>query len=553
MPFLSFIKKDVMNTTTNTNLMRESVKVGGTALLYFLSAKAVAPLSLVESGSVFAIWPPTGVALSAFFLFGYRAWLGVFLGALALNLTLTPFLPSAQIAVTNTLGPMAGFWLLRRLGNEAVFEEVRSMAFFFLAIFAASLVTATGGGFALWLHGLVPAAAVPSVWIGWFLGDLIGFLLIAPLVAAFRCEPKPCVLLFSVEGVLMVLVLAFVGASVFGPLNLFDMVSFPVEYFLLPPLIWGALRFGSSVAVLSLLAIALFSIGGTIAGHGPFIRENPNHSLWLLQSFNGVLAVTILLMASIFREKERALEAERKSNTQALLQQSKLALIGEMVGAIAHQWRQPLNTLGLTVQDLEDAFNYGELDKKTLERDVEESLRQIAYMSQTIEDFRNFVKPARAKAPFSPSAAVERAVKLVERQLAGKEIRVDTALSREGRVLGVESELAQAVINLLNNARDAILERRERTAAEIPGEIRIVVETEETAIRMMVEDNGGGIPPQLAEKLFDPYVSTKGEKGTGIGLSMVKTIVEEGMEGTLFEENGAEGARFVLTFPRMAE
>ena len=183
---------------------------------------------------------------------------------------------------------------------------------------------------------------------------------------------------------------------------------------------------------------------------------------------------------------------------------------------------------------------------------MEDSLRQIGYMSQTIQDFRNFVKPAREKAPFSPSSAVEKAVKLVERQLVGKKIRIDGDLSGEGKVLGVESELSQAVINLLNNARDAILERRERETADLAGKIRIVVEPLETTIRMTVEDNGGGIPSHLLETIFEPYVSTKGEKGTGIGLSMVKTIAEEGMGGTVSVENGAEGARFVLTFPRMA-
>lgn len=546
----------IMNTFLRhrDQFLSDLIKVASVALVYFVSARVVSPLSLSESESVFAIWPPTGIALSAFFIFGKKIWPGIFIGAFVLNYTLTPFAPSAQIAITNTLGPWIGFQLLVRFADQAIFESLRNMVTFFVIIIVASIVTAAGGGFALWLHGFVRAEDLFTIWSGWFLGDLIGFLLIPPLVSSLRTERKSFKLIFSFEGFFMLGSLMLIGAITFGPLEVFDMVEFPGEYFLLPPLIWVALRFGPFMAVIALMSVAFISIGGTIFGYGPFIRSDPNHSLLLLQSFNGILSVTILLMASIIREKEVAWKAERESNDRAIIEQSKLALVGEMVGAIAHQWRQPLNALGVNIQLIQDEYEYGELNRQTVDEKVADSMRQIEYMSHTIDDFRNFVKPSREKSSFLLGHAIQSSVNLVYIFFKNKNIDIcleeHTSTEKNIQVMGVSNEFSQSIINILNNAKDAILDRKKNYVEFTDrGKIIITIDMENSYVRITIEDNGGGISEEILDQVFEPYMTTKGKNGTGIGLSMAKTLIENTMGGNISVENGREGARFIIRLP----
>jgi len=281
-----------------------AIKVIMVAFIYFLSAKAVAPLPLIESENVFAIWPPTGIALGALFLYGYRIWPGIFLGSLFINLTISPFTPSIQIAITNTLGPIVGLWFLNKYNKDNIFYSVKMMMLFLVSISIASLITASGGTLTIYLHGLIQKEAIYNVWSSWFIGDLIGFLLLTPLVDALSKKIKFSKSIISPEGGVMILLLAVVILFIFGPLSTIDLVAYPIVYFLLPPLIWSALRFGATVAVFALIATTLASIYGTVLGYGPFIREDLDQTLLLLQSFNGITSITILIMSAIFHERE---------------------------------------------------------------------------------------------------------------------------------------------------------------------------------------------------------------------------------------------------------
>lgn len=283
-------------------------KISSVAILYYLSAKAVSMLSLVESGSVFAIWPPTGIALAALLIFGYRIWPGILIGALALNLTLTPLLPSLQIAITNTIGPLTGFWFLSRYCDKKLFTSLKSMLLFFTSILIASTITSVGGASTLLLYGFITSQLFAHVCLSWFLGDLIGFLLITPFILSFSLKLNSSKNIFSIEGMLMLILLITMSLILFGPLELFDTIKYPVVYFLLLPLIWGVLRCSIQVSVSSILFVAIVSIYGTTLGFGPFLRSDPNESLILLQSFIGYMSALILLMIAIFREREHSLE-----------------------------------------------------------------------------------------------------------------------------------------------------------------------------------------------------------------------------------------------------
>ncbi|MEW6218900.1 MAG: PAS domain-containing protein [Thermodesulfobacteriota bacterium] len=265
------------------------------------------------------------------------------------------------------------------------------------------------------------------------------------------------------------------------------------------------------------------------------------------------------------RELNRTLEARVEEETRArldkerlLVQQSKLAAMGEMLGAIAHQWRQPLNAVAVIVQDVQDAFSAGLLDGAYLRRATTQAMAQICFMSRTIDDFRNFFQPDKARTLFDAKKAVVRVLELLSPQLAshdilwsltclvhqtsfgpGEEVEECPAM----HLYGFENELKQVFLSLLGNAQDAILARRAACGQPEHGRVQVSFAREDSRVVIRVADNGGGIPDLLLDRVFEPYFSTKEPgQGTGIGLYMAKMIIEKNMGGSLSVRNTGDGA-----------
>ncbi len=260
--------------------------------------------------------------------------------------------------------------------------------------------------------------------------------------------------------------------------------------------------------------------------------------------------------------------ALRQRNERMLFQQSKLASMGEMIGAIAHQWRQPLNVLGLIIQNFRDEIDEGGASPEIREhaaRMVERAMAQIRQMSKTIEDFRGFYLPDREETAFDAMVAIGEVISLVSAQLAGAGIswrlvchthgRVVTSLGEivscaEKRIRTRRNEFEHVVLNLVNNAREAILERRSRDGGG--GGIAIEFHAEGGELLIDVRDDGGGVDPRLLERIFEPYFTTKLRSGTGLGLYLSKLILEEHCHGGLSVRNEGDGAVFRITLPLSA-
>jgi signal transduction histidine kinase len=235
---------------------------------------------------------------------------------------------------------------------------------------------------------------------------------------------------------------------------------------------------------------------------------------------------------------------EIRDKDQALLQQSKMAAMGEMIGAIAHQWRQPLNSLAINIQMLEDMAEYNELDEKTLHEFVEKNMQTIKFMSQTIDDFRNFFRKDKEAVVFNIKDAIEKTINLQKAQLEHHNIKVQTELE-DIEIKGYKNEFMQAILNLVSNAKDAIENLRE-TKGDFEGIIKIYAKKVGDKVEIGVLDNGGGIDDEIKHRIFEPYFTTKEEgKGTGMGLYMVKEIVER-MHGKISVENRENGALFKI-------
>ncbi|UFS71420.1 PAS domain S-box protein [Geomonas sp. RF6] len=228
---------------------------------------------------------------------------------------------------------------------------------------------------------------------------------------------------------------------------------------------------------------------------------------------------------------------ELRRKDQLLIQQSRLAAMGEMMGNIAHQWRQPLNVLGLVIQELKLSYEVGIFDEELLSASVSKAMNVIEHMSQTIDDFRYLLDSDKRRVRFSVNDVVQRVISMVEPRS-----KIEIIAEKECMIDGMRNEYWQVLINIINNSNDAFCERNIQDPR-----ITIHIESENDRCIVTISDNAGGIPDGIIEKVFDPYFTTKGpDKGTGIGLFMSKTIIEQSMKGTLTVRNTAEGAEFKI-------
>lgn len=240
---------------------------------------------------------------------------------------------------------------------------------------------------------------------------------------------------------------------------------------------------------------------------------------------------------------QRQVEAIRERD-QMLLHQSKLAAMGEMIGAISHQWRQPLNELSINIQNLDDDYAEGLIDEAFIEDFIARNSEIITFMSRTIDDFRNFFRIDKTKEAFSVRRAVENTIRMQSARLKRGGISV-VVKGEDIVVTGYRHEFKQVLITLISNAAD-VLHRSDHLHVK---EISIVLQEN----RMQIEDNGGGVDPKVIDRIFEPYFTTKSEgEGTGLGLYIAKVIIEKNMGGTLEVRNSSKGARFEITFPDSA-
>lgn len=262
----------------------------------------------------------------------------------------------------------------------------------------------------------------------------------------------------------------------------------------------------------------------------------------LSKNFNQ-MTEELKLMYDRLEEKVNDAVRQLRERDHMLIKQSRQAAMGEMIGNIAHQWRQPLNSIAVMIQNLEDAYNYDELDESYLNDKIRRIMEIISFMSQTIDDFRYFFKPDKEIVNFNLSQNIEQTLNFINSSLVNNNISLVKDLNNEILVSGYPSEFSQVILNIVNNAKEILIEKRIKDP-----EIRIkVTHTDKYAV-VSIADNGGGINETIKDKIFEPYFTTK-EMGTGLGLYMSKTIIETNMKGRLSVENDEKGAVFIIELP----
>jgi C4-dicarboxylate-specific signal transduction histidine kinase len=250
---------------------------------------------------------------------------------------------------------------------------------------------------------------------------------------------------------------------------------------------------------------------------------------------------TYLILSDITKYKR--LEDMLRLKEEMVFSQSRQAAMGEMMSMIAHQWRQPLNNLALLNQDNYVKMKLGRLDEKSF--DISHAMidKNLQFMSKTIDDFRNFFRPDQIKEHTTIEEVLESTIAMIGTSLKNNTIEISVHSSSKTALQIHKNSLIHVLLNILSNAKDAFEMNKIAQAT-----VMISIDETPQTIDISVCDNAGGIPESILDQLAQPYFTTKGVAGTGLGLYISRTIIEKYFSGTLqWHNNAANGACFVIS------
>ncbi len=266
-----------------------------------------------------------------------------------------------------------------------------------------------------------------------------------------------------------------------------------------------------------------------------------------LKALSHIAYVTSMELQQLNQTLEKKIKEEvekSRKKDRLLMQQTRLAQMGEMINMIAHQWKQPLNAISATVSGLRLKNSLGQYNQKFFDEQFGKIEEYTKHMANTIDDFRNFFKPTKKMEEVSLESLIENTLNIVQFSLIRHNIQIIKDYNNPDKIKTYANEIKHVILNIIKNAEDALVEREIKN-----GYIKIKTFKKDNFHIIEIEDNGGGIKESIIDRIFDPYFSTKKKKGTGIGLYMSKIIVEEHCKGELEVFNTKEGALFRVSLP----
>ena len=519
------------------------------AVIYFAAAHAGLGLEAV-GGFATLVWPPTGISIAALIIFGYRVWPGVLLGAAVANAASGAPIPVALgIGIGNTLEALIATYAVRQVsGFRLSMDRIRDVVALVIAAAFGAVISATIGVTSLRLGGILTAPSIRDAWTAWWFGDLIGAIIVAPLILIWSRRPRfPTSPASIAELAALSLAVVVVPVLIFSAPPPLDSASFAQMYMLFPVLIWAALRSGPRAVVTSTFVVAALAIWGTTQGHGPFVRRELYESLFALQTFMLVVAGTFLVLgASIAEQRAAVLElvVARRSAEDANRAKS------DFIAVMSHELRTPLNAIA----------GYVELLLLGVEGPVTEKQRESLLRIQRneehlltlINDVLDFAKVEAGRLEFSISRipvaeALLSLEPLIEPDVRRKDIALVFAPTDATLTVCADAEKLRQI--LLNFASNAV------KFTPRGGEISLGATGVNGRVRIWVTDNGIGLPANQLERVFEPFVQmdvgkTRRYEGVGLGLTIARDLAR-GMSGEVhIEQNSRGGATAVLLLPR---
>ncbi len=504
------------------------------------------------SGFAALVWPPSGIALAALLLGGYRLWPAILVAAFATNYWEgAPLLTSTGIAAGNTLAAIAGAFLITRLpGFRTSLERVRDVvALVVLAAIGSSLIAATAGVSVLSLSDIVAPGRFAETWRAWWVGDAIGDIVVAPLILVWASRrPRVVNLARMAEAMGLGAVVIVATAMIFSVSSSGGEAIVRREYMLFPLLVWAALRFGVRGAVTTSATAMVVAVALTVSGSGPFIDPDPSRSLLALQIFMGISGATFLLLGAAITERKRS--AEDLVVARETAESANKAKAG-FLAAVSHELRTPLNAITgyVDLLSLELDGPLTEKQRGILSR-ISHSQRHLLLL---IEDVLGFAQVEAGKLSFDlqpvvVADALASIEPIVGAELLRKGLGLEVATCDPGLVVHADPDkLRQILLNLVTNAIKF---------TDPPGAIVISAQEDGANVRLSVSDTGIGIPEPDIARVFNPFFQvhqgpTRRYGGLGLGLSIVRDIAE-GMNGDVeIESTVGKGTVVSVILPRL--
>jgi len=535
--------------------VRYALTMVAVAFAYFVSAKLGLSLAFATK-QVSAFWPPTGIALAALLLIGYRAWPGIFLGAFLANATSgETLLTAAGIAAGNMLTGVVGAFLLRsRYKFHIPLERTRDVLALVIVAMISTLVSASLGTLNLLLAKLVTWNTFGSVWLVWWVGDTLGIVLLAPFLLSWVLQPrvqwrsKRLVEYVALFGALMsVGYFVFARTTVAGP-------PYPLmTYAAFPFLIWAAFRFEQREVVTSTLLIASIATWGAIHGNGPFGFGSLDDRLIAVDTFVGVMGITALLLGAATAERRQSQERlrcardemeQRVQERTAQLEQANHDL-SEFSHSMSHDLRAPLRAINAFSEMLTQRYAAA-LDTDGV-RLIGGIARNTQLMGHMLEDYLRLTDLRNES--LRPQE--------VDMQALVREVISDLSKASAGNAQFQVRELPVAIcdrtlirevwVNLVDNALK-FSRQHERPSIEIGSELS------DDAITYFIKDNGVGFDMQWSDQLFKVFqrLHPREYEGMGTGLAVVSSIVLRHAGRVYAHGEAGKGATFYFALPRLS-
>lgn len=515
-------------------------------VLYFVAAKLSLKLAyLHESAS--PVWPPAGIALAAVLLLGYRVWPAIFAGAFLVNLTTAGnLLTSLGIAGGNTLEAVAGAWLVHRFtGGTTVFDRAQGVFKFALAVIVSTLISPTLGLTSLAVAGFAKWADYADVWLTWWLGDIAGDLLVAPLIILWSGASTRRWDRAAIAEVISLLLLLFVlGQMVFGGWLTISAKNYPIALICGAIVIWTAFRFTQRETATGIFILSALAVWGTLHGYGPFVMHTENESLLILQTSTAVLIITAMALAAGMAERRRAeaaIEQQRAAVEAANLTKD------NFLAMLSHELRTPLTPVLAAL----DALKTESAPPDELKATLAMMRRNIELESQLIDDLLDLTRITKDKLQLQFESvdahqAISNVVEMcaVEAEEKKLEVRFDLRAG-DFHVMADPAKFQQIIWNLVKNA---IKFTNQSGAITISSANHLP-----NILTIGVSDTGIGIEPEIMQRIFNPF--EQGERsfqrrfgGLGLGLTISKSLAQAHGASLIAKSEGRErGATFLLT------